>query len=125
MAWPRWTSSSITRTRTVGIVTLRASKGIPGPERGSQQPGRLSGVSAPFVMVPPMMTKPVTTTIAALALAGLLGVGCGDGGDDDVASASDDDSGEQAQGDDAAAEEELLDWVECMRDAGVDIPEPT
>jgi hypothetical protein len=78
-----------------------------------------------------MTTKPITTTLAALALAGLLGACSSDGGsgsgDDDVASVSgDDDSGEQAQGDDQAdAEEELLDWVECMRDEGVDIPDPT
>jgi hypothetical protein len=77
-----------------------------------------------------MMTKPITTTLAVLALAGLLGAcgsdGDGSGGSDDVASVSDDDSDEQAQGDDQAdTEEELLDWVECMRDEGIDIPDPT
>ena len=76
-----------------------------------------------------MRTKPITTTLAALALAGLLGA-CGGsdsgGSDDDVASVSDDDSDEQAQSNDEAdAEEELLDWVECMRDEGIDIPDPT
>jgi hypothetical protein len=40
--------------------------------------------------------------------------------DGDDASSNDDQSGEPA-GD---AEEELLDWVECMRDQGVDIPDP-
>jgi hypothetical protein len=77
-----------------------------------------------------MMTKPITTTLAVLALAGLLGAcgsdGDGSGGNDDVASVSGDDSDEQAQGDDQAdTEEELLDWVECMRDEGIDIPDPT
>jgi hypothetical protein len=75
-----------------------------------------------------MMTKRITGTVAVVALAGLLAA-CGsdgDSGDDDVASVSGDDSNEQAQGDDQAdAEEELLDWVECMRDEGVDIPDPT
>ena len=77
-----------------------------------------------------MTTKPITTTLAVLALAGLLGACSGSGGsgggDDDVASVSgDDNSDEQAQDDEADAEEELLDWVECMRDEGIDIPDPT
>jgi hypothetical protein len=80
-------------------------------------------------MVSPMMTKPITTTLAALALAGLLAAcgsdGSGDGSSDDVASVSDDDSNEQAQGDEDDTEQELLDWVECMRDEGIDIPDPT
>lgn len=75
-----------------------------------------------------MRTKPITTTLAALALAGLLGA-CGGsnsgGSEDDVASVSDDDSDEQAQDDEADADEELLDWVGCMRDQGIDIPDPT
>jgi hypothetical protein len=76
-----------------------------------------------------MRTTPLTTTLAALAVAGLLGA-CGGSGDgsssDDVASASDDESAEQAQADDeGGTEQELLDWVECMRDEGVDIPDPT
>jgi hypothetical protein len=77
----------------------------------------------------------ITTTLAALAVSGLLGA-CGgdddssDAGNDDVASASDDDSNEQEQGDDqgddqADVEQELLDWVDCMRDEGVDLPDPT
>jgi hypothetical protein len=77
-----------------------------------------------------MMAKPIAITLVALALAGLLGAcgsdGDGSGGGDDVASVSGDDSDEQAQGDDQAdTEEELLDWVECMRDEGIDVPDPT
>jgi hypothetical protein len=76
-----------------------------------------------------MMTKRITTMVAALTVAGLLGACGGDGdsggSDDDVASLSDDDSGEQAQSDQDDTDEELLDWVECMRDEGVDIPDPT
>jgi hypothetical protein len=71
------------------------------------------------------------TTLTALALAGLL-VACGSDGDgadaasDEVASASDDETdGRDASDDEADAEQELLDWVECMRDEGVDIPDPT
>jgi hypothetical protein len=81
-------------------------------------------------MVSPILTKRITAMVAVMALAGLLAA-CGSdgdsgGSDDSVASASGDDSNEQAQGDDQAdAEDELLDWVECMRDEGIDIPDPT
>jgi hypothetical protein len=61
-----------------------------------------------------------------LLAAALLLAGCGGGGGDDgdgVASVSGD---EAAAGDDEeAAEEELYDWVACMNDEGVEIPEPT
>jgi hypothetical protein len=81
------------------------------------------------VMGPRMTSKRITTTLAALVLAGLLAAcGGGDSGDgDDVASASDDDSSEQAQTDESeeATDQELYDWVECMRDEGVDLPDPT
>jgi hypothetical protein len=75
-----------------------------------------------------MLARRATTTLAVLALAGLLGA-CGSddgsGGGGDVASLSGDDSDEQAQGDETDAEAEILDWVECIRDEGVDIPDPT
>jgi len=76
-----------------------------------------------------MMTKRITGMAAVVAVAGLLAAcGSGDSGSsgDGVASVSGDESNEQAQGDDQAdAEDELLDWVECMRDEGIDIPDPT
>jgi hypothetical protein len=72
-----------------------------------------------------------TTRSASLALvaAGLLlaaSCGGGDGGGDDVASVSGDE-GEAAQSDETSEEEqerELLDWVECMNEDGVEIPDP-
>lgn len=67
-------------------------------------------------MVPPMTTRPITTTVAALALVGLLGACGGDGGSEGA-------SGEQAQGDGAG--QEMLDWVDCMAGEGIDLPEPT
>jgi hypothetical protein len=85
-------------------------------------------------MVSPMLTKRMSGVVAVVAVAGLLaacgsdgsGGGSGDGSGGDVASLSDDNADERAQGgDDADAEAELLDWVECMRDEGVDIPDPT
>jgi hypothetical protein len=80
-----------------------------------------------------MLTKRITGMVTVLVVAGLLAACGGNGSDDgsadgdDVASLSDDNGDEQAQGneDDADAEQELLDWVECMRDEGIDIPDPT
>jgi hypothetical protein len=74
----------------------------------------------------------------AVALLVLLLAACGGGGSDDgVASASEessgsddtsgsDDSGDDSSGDGSASdsEDELLDWVACMRDEGVDVPDP-
>jgi hypothetical protein len=62
----------------------------------------------------------------------LLLAACGGGGSDNgVASASEDTSGSDDSGDDSSdggsasdSEQELLDWVECMRDEGVDVPDP-
>jgi len=73
---------------------------------------------------------PITAALVALTVAGVLGAcsggGSGDGDSDDVATLSEDDGNEQAPtdpGDDGEAE--LLDWVECMRGEGVDLPDPT
>jgi hypothetical protein len=77
-------------------------------------------------MVPPMTTKRMTT--ALLLALGLLAAGCGGGGDgkdDDVASVSGDEGEESAQADEEDGEAELIDWAECMRDQGIDIPDPT
>lgn len=58
-----------------------------------------------------MTTKRSTTTmLVALVLVGLLGA-CGD-----------DDSADGAS--DGGADEELLDWVECMRDEGIELSDP-
>jgi hypothetical protein len=71
--------------------------------------------------------------LAACAIAlVLLLAACGGGGSDDgVASASEDSSGSDDSGGDSSSggsasdsEEELIDWVECMRDEGVDVPDP-
>jgi hypothetical protein len=71
--------------------------------------------------------------LAACAVAlVLLLAACGGGGSDDgVASASEDSSGSDDSGGDSSSggsasdsEEELIDWVECMRDEGVDVPDP-
>jgi hypothetical protein len=72
------------------------------------------------------MLRTTRSLTLALLAAGML-VACGGGGEDGdgVASMSDDSEGESAQDDANATEEELLEWVECMRDNGADIPDPT
>jgi hypothetical protein len=76
--------------------------------------------------------------VCAVALLVVLLAACGGGGSDDgVASASeessgsDDASGSDDSGDDSSddgsasdSEEELIDWVACMRDEGIDVPDP-
>jgi hypothetical protein len=76
-----------------------------------------------------MFTKPITTALAALALAGLLGA-CSGGGDSDEAgpasidpdATSDDTSGDEGGG--ANPEDVALRYAECMREHGVDMPDP-
>ncbi len=79
------------------------------------------------------MTLRMRTITVALATAALLFTGCarsaGGTGSEGVASLSDGDDGSSdgdgtAGADDEATEEELLDWAQCMRDQGVDIPDP-
>lgn len=70
----------------------------------------LSDTSAPAVRVPAMKTKTTTTMLAALVLAGLLGA-CGD-----------DDSADGAS--DGGADDAVLDWVECMREEGIELSDP-
>jgi hypothetical protein len=66
---------------------------------------------------------------AAAALAVVLLSACGGGGDDDggVASLGDGD-GEEASTDTTLSDEEaqvaLIDWAECMRGHGLDVPDP-
>ncbi len=90
-------------------------------------------------MVPPMTNTRHTTTpgllpgltwtrrtvAALLMLAGLLAAGCGggDGEGDAVASVSGDDA-EEASSEEEDPDAELLDWVECMRDEGIDMSDP-
>jgi hypothetical protein len=110
------------------ILILRAPNTIPDPERSSQPRRPISAVSHRVVVkVARMMTTRFTTTFGALALAVALGACGSDNGssNDDVASVSDEGSNEPAQSDEEDAEQELLDWVECMRDEGIDIPDPT
>jgi hypothetical protein len=71
--------------------------------------------------------------VCAVVLLVVFLAACG-GGESDSAvasAASDDTSGGDSSGGDSAGggsaddtEEELLDWVECMRDEGVDVPDP-
>jgi hypothetical protein len=70
------------------------------------------------------MTNLHTTTLAVLTLAGLL-AGCGDSSDsEDVASVSEEAETAAAEEDAADVEAELLDWVQCMRDEGIDLDDP-
>jgi hypothetical protein len=72
--------------------------------------------------------------LVALALAGLLGACGNDGGSDDGGPASlhpdaatSDDSNNSGGGEEPSAQEEqdaILDYAECMRDHGVNIPDP-
>ncbi len=66
-----------------------------------------------------MMIKPITTTLAALAVAGLLGACGGSSGGE----GSNGDSGEQAGGEEGG--QALYDWVDCMRGEGIEVPDPT
>lgn len=72
------------------------------------------------------MLRTKRPVVLALLAAGLLAAGCGgdDGEDDDVASLSEGDSDdESSEGDDTEAD--LAEWAQCMRDEGVDMPDPT
>jgi hypothetical protein len=69
-----------------------------------------------------MMTRPITTMFAALAVAGLLGA-CGGGGSE---GGSEGGSGEGSSGEQAGGDgQELYDWVECMAGKGIELPEPS
>lgn len=71
-----------------------------------------------------MTRKPFTMTVAALALAGLLGAcSSGGGNEPEVASVDGEGSNEETQGDESG--QVLFDWVECMNGEGVTLPEPT
>lgn len=70
--------------------------------------------------------------LCAVAAVGVLALGaCGGGGGDDDGVASLAGSTAEAAGtrvvadDGEATEEEILAWVECMREQGLDIPDPT
>jgi len=65
--------------------------------------------------------------IACIALLSVVAAACSSSGDDDSSvaalddSAASDEGSEEPEGD---AEEEVLEWTECMRDQGLDIPDP-
>ena len=69
-------------------------------------------------------------TAALLAVVTLAACGGGGGDGDGVASLGDSDSNEESDGttdttlSEEEAEEALLDWAACMRDRGVDMPDP-
>ena len=76
-----------------------------------------------------MRTRSTFPTLVLLVTASLLGA-CGGGGDDDgVASltgagSDSEDSATSTTLSEEEAQEKLLDWAECMRDHGVDMPDP-
>lgn len=83
----------------------------------------LSGVSAAAARVPGMRTGTITTWLATLAVAGLLGA-CSDGGSGSDPGPEEGEGAEGAAGSDGAGEE-LYDWVDCMRGEGLDqMPDP-
>jgi hypothetical protein len=77
-----------------------------------------------------MTTKRITTTaLTVLALAGLLGAcGGGGGGDDEAGPARlDDTTTTEAAGDgggEMSEEDAALEYAQCMRDHGIDMPDP-
>jgi hypothetical protein len=68
------------------------------------------------------------TPVLALTAAALLTACGGGGGDDDGVASLGDGDGEEASTDTTLSEEEaqeaLIDWAECMRSHGLDIPDP-
>ena len=83
-----------------------------------------------------MLTRRLTATVAVLTLAGLL-AGCGGGGDgdgsdvaslDENAASESDDAPDEGGGDSPRNSQEfqdaLLEYAECMRDHGIDMPDP-
>ena len=67
--------------------------------------------------------------VAVVALFVLLAVACGDAGGSEVASLSENDDDPAADADDTGSEvdpeEAILEFAQCMRDNGVDFPDPT
>jgi hypothetical protein len=83
-----------------------------------------------------MLTRRLTVTVAALTLAGLL-AGCGGGGDgdgsdvasiDENAASESDDAPDEGGGDSPRDSQEfqdaMLEYAECMREHGIDMPDP-
>lgn len=76
------------------------------------------------------MRTPLRSVWAALPVASVLVLGACSGGGSDAGVATLAAEGASAAAaatasSDAPTEEEILDWVECMRDEGLDIPDPT
>lgn len=62
-----------------------------------------------------------------LSLLGLVACSGSDSADNQVATLADDQTAavdDSGAGDDEVTEEELLDWTQCLRDQGVDVPDP-
>jgi hypothetical protein len=87
-------------------------------------------------MVRTMIKRRITTALAALAVVRLLGA-CGNGGgsadggpaslDSDAAASDNSDDGGPGGGEEPTAEERgdaILDYAQCMRDNGVNLPDP-
>jgi hypothetical protein len=104
----------------VGVLDPAALTSTP-PLRAPLSGGHVSAASQrTVVIVPPMRVRLMTTTLAALAVAGLVGA-CSDGSEE----GSESGSGDGGSGEQAGEGQELYDWVECMAGEGIELPEPS
>jgi hypothetical protein len=73
------------------------------------------------------MVRTKRSVALILLAAGMLAVGCSNGGDDDDVASLDGSEGdsESADSDKEAQEKKLYDWVDCMQEEGIPIGDPT